>query len=79
MFLGSQEASPPTYARMMMMMMMLFGHNRGQVKTFFHLGLGSLVVSHRLSRAKKNGLILAKILQNEECAEERLADPAWFY
>lgn len=59
MFLGSQEVSPLTYARMMMM---LFGHSRGQVKTFLHLGLGSPVVSHRLVRAKKNVLILAKNL-----------------
>lgn len=43
------------------------------------LGLGSLVVSHRLVRAKKNVFILSKILQSEERAEGKLADPAWFY
>lgn len=74
---GLAGGTPLTYARMMMMV--VFGHSRGQVKPFLHLGLGSLVVSSRLSRPKKNVLILAKNLQNEERAEERLADPAWFY
>lgn len=73
---GLTGGTPLASARMVMMMM-LFEHRRGQVKTFLHLWLVSLVVS--LVRAEKNVLVLAKILQNEECSEERLADPAWCY
>lgn len=73
---GLAGGTPLTSARMMMMRM-LFEHRRGQVKTFLHLWLGSLVVS--LVRAEKDVFVLAKTLQNEECSEERLADPAWCY